>query len=164
MKTNALGHISELDTFEIFVFGSNLEGEHAGGAARTAYDKFGAIWGCGVGLQGNSYAIPTMDGLEQIAIYVLQFKRIARHMKDYTFYLTPIGTGIAGHSAEDIDALLGELPSNVHKVGWPGIPAEVEPSCADEACSNTFISMSGYCYAHFLARRQTGRLFNKGGK
>ena len=47
---------------EIFVFGSNLQGMHGGGAARAAYDNFGAIWGQGVGLQGKSYAIPTMHG------------------------------------------------------------------------------------------------------
>jgi hypothetical protein len=29
---------------EIVVFGSNLEGQHLGGAARTAYEKFGAEW------------------------------------------------------------------------------------------------------------------------
>ena len=38
--------ITELKENEIFVFGSNLEGMHGGGAARLAYDKFGAIWGC----------------------------------------------------------------------------------------------------------------------
>ena len=44
---------------EIFVFGSNLAGAHGGGSARIAYDKFGAVWGNGVGIQGQSYAIPT---------------------------------------------------------------------------------------------------------
>ena len=54
--------ISALKPNEIFVFGSNLAGMHGGGAARIAYDRFGAIWGQGVGLQGQSYAIPTMQG------------------------------------------------------------------------------------------------------
>lgn len=49
---------------EIFVFGSNIKGAHLGGAARAAYNKFGAEWGNGEGLQGNSYALPTMEGLE----------------------------------------------------------------------------------------------------
>lgn len=53
-------NISTLSSDEVFVFGSNLAGNHAGGAARMAKLKFGAIWGQGVGLQGNSYAIPTM--------------------------------------------------------------------------------------------------------
>jgi hypothetical protein len=54
--------INYLKENEIFVFGSNLEGMHGGGAARAAYNKFGAIWGQGVGLQGQSYGIPTMHG------------------------------------------------------------------------------------------------------
>ena len=54
--------ITELKPNEIFVFGSNLAGAHGGGAARLAYNRFGAIWGQGVGLQGKSYAIPTMQG------------------------------------------------------------------------------------------------------
>lgn len=52
--------ITELKEDEIFVFGSNLAGAHGGGAARVAYNKFGAVWGQGVGLQGQSYGIPTM--------------------------------------------------------------------------------------------------------
>lgn len=63
--------ITELKQNEIFVFGSNLAGSHGGGAARLAYNRFGAIWGQGVGLQGQSYAIPTMQGgVETIEPYV----------------------------------------------------------------------------------------------
>lgn len=58
----ASNHITTLQPNEIFVFGSNLSGMHGGGAARLAYQKFGAIWGQGVGLQGQSYGIPTMQG------------------------------------------------------------------------------------------------------
>jgi hypothetical protein len=54
--------ITKLKENEIFVFGSNLAGSHGGGAARQAYEHFGAIWGQGVGLQGQSYGIPTMHG------------------------------------------------------------------------------------------------------
>lgn len=56
------GFSTKLSQCEVFVFGSNLEGQHAGGAARIAYDKFGAVWGQGVGPQGQCYAIPTMHG------------------------------------------------------------------------------------------------------
>ncbi len=55
-------NITHLEPNEIFVFGSNLQGYHGAGAARMALDKFGAVWGQGVGLQGQSYAIPTMEG------------------------------------------------------------------------------------------------------
>jgi len=54
--------ITELKLNELFVFGSNLAGAHGGGAARLAYERFGAVWGQGVGLQGRCYAIPTMQG------------------------------------------------------------------------------------------------------
>lgn len=63
--------ISELKENEIFVFGSNIEGAHGGGAARLAYNRFGAVWGLGTGIQGRSYAIPTMQGgVETIRPYV----------------------------------------------------------------------------------------------
>ena len=55
-------YIESLEDNEVFVFGSNLEGHHIGGAARIAKEHFGAVWGQGVGLQGKSYAIPTMQG------------------------------------------------------------------------------------------------------
>ena len=59
--------ISELKENEKFVFGSNLTGAHGGGAARLAYNRFGAVWGEGVGLHGKTYAIPTMQvGVETI--------------------------------------------------------------------------------------------------
>ena len=63
MIWNRRGHLqsvsTELAPNEVFVFGSNLAGSHGGGAAYVAYRKFGAVMGQGVGLQGQSYAIPT---------------------------------------------------------------------------------------------------------
>lgn len=97
--------ILELASNEIFVFGSNLAGRH-GGAARFAFKKFGAIWGIGVGLQGQSYAIPTMQGgAETIAPYVDQFIDFAKEHQDQKFLVTEIGCGIAGFSPEDIAPL-----------------------------------------------------------
>ena len=58
----ASSKIDFLKKDEIFVFGSNLEGKHLGGAALAAHMKFGAQWGVGVGLTGQTYAIPTMQG------------------------------------------------------------------------------------------------------
>ena len=70
--------ITELQQGEIFVFGSNLSGMHGGGAALVAYRKFGAVWGQGVGLQGQSYGIPTMQGgVETIRPYVDEFIQFA---------------------------------------------------------------------------------------
>ena len=88
--------ITELKPDEIFVFGSNLAGMHGGGAAYVAYRKFGAIMGCGVGLQGQSYAIPTMQGgVETIQPYVDEFITFAAAHPEWFFYVTRIGCGIA---------------------------------------------------------------------
>lgn len=105
--------ITSLKPNQIFVFGSNLAGEHVGGAAKQAYAQFGAIWGVGVGLAGQTYAIPTMHGLAAIVAYVDQFIDFAIHRPDLEFLVTPIGTGIAGHKAEDIALLFEDVPSNV---------------------------------------------------
>lgn len=98
--------ISSLKADEVFVFGSNLHGYHGGGAARAAMKKFGAIWGQGVGLQGQSYAIPTMQGgVETIQPYVDQFIDFAKAHPELFFYVTRIGCGIAGFKDSDIAPL-----------------------------------------------------------
>ena len=98
--------ISELKENEIFVFGSNLAGFHGGGAAHVAYKKFGAVWGQGVGLQGQSYAIPTMQGgVETIKPYVDEFIEFAKAHPEYKFLVTLIGCGIAGFLPSDIAPL-----------------------------------------------------------
>lgn len=98
--------ISSLGPNEVFVFGSNLEGRHAGGTARTAQLCFGAVPGLGAGLMGQSYAIPTMQGgVETIKPYVDQFIEIARLLPFKTFYVTRIGCGIAGFSDSQIAPL-----------------------------------------------------------
>ena len=98
--------ITELKPNEIFVFGSNLAGAHGGGAARLAYNRFGAIWGQGVGLQGQSYAIPTMQGgVETIKPYVDEFIKFAKQHPELKFLVTRIGCGIAGFKATEIARL-----------------------------------------------------------
>ena len=88
--------INNLKENEIFVFGSNLEGMHGGGAARAAYNKFGAIWGQGAGLQGQSYGIPTMHGgVDVIKPYVDEFINFAKSHPQLKFLVTRIGCGIA---------------------------------------------------------------------
>ena len=98
--------IEELKADEIFVFGSNLEGMHGGGAAYFAFRKFGAVMGCGVGLRGQSYAIPTMQGgVETVKPYVDEFISFAKSRPDLFFYVTRIGCGIAGFRDKDIAPL-----------------------------------------------------------
>jgi len=98
--------ISRLEENQVFVFGSNLGGFHGGGAARAAMNRFGAVWGQGVGLQGQSYAIPTMQGgVETIKPYVDEFIDFARQHQGLQFLVTRIGCGIAGFSDEEIAPL-----------------------------------------------------------
>ena len=100
------GHISSLKSNEVFVFGSNLQGMHGGGAAAAAVRYFGAIWGQGVGMQGQCYAIPTMHGgVDVIKPYVDEFIVYAREHQDKLFYVTRIGCGIAGFRDEDMAPL-----------------------------------------------------------
>lgn len=103
------GRISELKNNEVFVFGSNLAGAHGGGAARAAYNKFGAVWGEGVGLFGQSYAIPTMQGgVETIKPYVDEFICFAKEHDELKFLVTRVGCGIAGFGDSDIAPLFEE--------------------------------------------------------
>ncbi|MBQ9436386.1 MAG: hypothetical protein IJU33_09720 [Bacteroidales bacterium] len=104
---------------EIFVFGSNLAGMHGGGAARIALNQFGAIWGQGVGLQGKSYAIPTMHGgVNLIQPYVDEFIIFAEEHPEMHFLVTRIGCGIAGFKDEEI-APLFQRAVNLSNVSLP---------------------------------------------
>ena len=99
-------HITELKPNEIFVFGSNLQGYHGGGAARLAMNQWGAVGGQGTGLQGQTYAIPTMQGgIGTIRPYIDQFIKFAQNDPERTFLVTEIGCGIAGFRPADIAPL-----------------------------------------------------------
>lgn len=105
----APANIKKLGENEIFVFGSNLQGLHGGGAARMAREHFGAVMGRGVGLQGQSYAIPTMQGgVDTIQPYVNEFIEFAKAHPELHFLVTRIGCGIAGFSDEEMAPLFTE--------------------------------------------------------
>lgn len=119
--------ITSLGPDEIFVFGSNLAGQHCGGAARVARRRFGAVMGQGVGLQGQSYAIPTMQGgVETIRPYVDEFIRFAVAHPHLTFYVTKIGCGIAGFRTEEIAPLFASALAVPNII----LPREFTPSGA----------------------------------
>lgn len=104
---------------QILVFGSNLQGVHNAGAALTARQYYGAIYGQGAGLQGNSYAIPTKDSrlkplpLKQIEEFVRRFVVFVYSCnlkkKDYYFKITAIGCGLAGYTPEQIAPFFEKL-------------------------------------------------------
>lgn len=124
-KRISSSRITTLEENEVFVFGSNLAGMHGGGAARAALDRFGAVWGQGVGLQGQSYGIPTMHGdLDAIRPYVDEFIEFAKGRPDLKFLVTRIGCGIAGFRDEEMAPLFRAalevdniyLPASFHRV------------------------------------------------
>lgn len=107
------GWITELKPDEVFVFGSNAEGRHGAGAARIAYERFGAEWGEGSGHHGQSYGIVTMSGLGVLRDEVARFLRYASRHPELRFLVTPIGTGVAGYRADEIAHLFDGAPDNV---------------------------------------------------
>lgn len=102
----------------IFVFGSNLSGHHGAGAAREAYENFGAKWGVGIGLTGMAYAIPTKDEklktlpLEQISLHVRTFLKYAAKHPNKEFFVTAIGCGLAGYDPRQIAPMFKDAPLN----------------------------------------------------
>lgn len=100
--------IDHLEENEIFVFGSNASGYHGGGAAAYAMRKFGAVWGQGEGLQGQSYAIPTMEGIAEMNEAIKRFTSFAAEHSELRFLVTRVGCGVAGYSASQIAPLFKE--------------------------------------------------------
>ena len=103
---------------EIFVFGSNLRGVHAGGSALHAYKHHGAVMGEGEGLHGDSYALPTLDHnmrimtLREIKGQVDKFLVFAKEHPDWTFNVVAIGCGIAGYVPAQIAPMFADAPDN----------------------------------------------------
>lgn len=112
---------------DIFVFGSNLAGRHGKGSALEARLHHGAIYGQGVGLQGQSYGIPTKDArlrslpLETINWHVRNFIRFARQHPEHTFNVVRIGCMLAGYTDEQIAPFFKDAPENCRlPEGWRG--------------------------------------------
>lgn len=113
-------NINYIESNRIFVFGSNLAGRHGAGAARIAMKNFGAIYGLGYGLSGQSFAIPTKDHniqtlpLTEIEKYIKKFCLEAANHPDKIFLVTQIGCGLAGYKPYQIAPLFkGIMPENV---------------------------------------------------
>lgn len=111
--------IKALDSNTIFVFGSNMGGQHLAGAAKTALEHFGALTGVGRGWSGQSYAIPTMNEhlqqmpLSQIQHYIDDFKIYTKNHPKMTYFITSIGCGIAGYKVEEIAPMFNGISQNV---------------------------------------------------
>lgn len=101
----ASDRIAELADNELFVFGSNIQGAHGGGAAWFAHKKFGAEWGVGEGITGRTYALPTMEGMESLKQAVANFIECAQKHPEKVFHVTAVGCGIAGYSPKQVAPL-----------------------------------------------------------
>lgn len=101
----ASDRIAQLGENEIFVFGSNIQGMHGGGAAWYAHKNFGAEWGVGEGLTGRTYALPTMEGKASLAHAVKNFIACAKQHPELTFLVTAVGCGIAGYTPDEVAPL-----------------------------------------------------------
>ena len=88
--------ITQLAEGEIFVFGSNIQG------------NFGAEWGVGEGLTGRTYALPTMEGKASLTHAVKNFTACAKKHPKLTFLVTAVGCGIAGYSPLEVAPLFAE--------------------------------------------------------
>jgi hypothetical protein len=115
-------NISSLADNEVFVFGSNKVGRHGAGAARLALDKFGAVYGQGEGLQGQSYGFVTLNkylGKVSLRTIKSQFNKLfecAKENPDKVFLVTKVGCGLAGYEEQDIVDQLPEyedIPENI---------------------------------------------------
>lgn len=113
--------ITELKDNEIIVVGTNMYGNHAGGAAAQAHRDFGLVWGINEGLSGQTYAFPTLEReMTKRGIRALQNSRdrlyaTARALPEKTFLLTKVGCGIASYDEEDMKALFANAPNNIIK-------------------------------------------------
>jgi hypothetical protein len=123
-KRTTKSKITELKENEIFVFGSNTGGIHGKGAAKTAL-KFGAKMGVDIGMEGQTFAIPTRYiedkefktlPIEKIKEYVNHFIAEASGCSSLTFLVTEIGCGLAGYEPKDIAPLFKEAINieNIH--------------------------------------------------
>jgi hypothetical protein len=111
----------------IFVFGSNSLGQHYGGAARFAHERFGAPMGEARGLRGSSYAIATCERpgtpgsftIEQVAEQVQEFVGHVQANPDKRYWLTRVGCGLAGFGDSRVAPLFKELASLGERVSFP---------------------------------------------
>ncbi len=110
---------------DVFVFGSDLAGRHRSGDALQALRHYGAQYGRGLGLQGQSYAIPVRDEQDRllpipvIARYVQAFLRFATNYPTVVFRVTRVGCGRDAYRDEQIAPLFAGAPQNCRlPKGW----------------------------------------------
>lgn len=106
-------NITILKPNEVFVFGSNGIGSHAGGTAKIAHEKFGYPMGVSTGIVGQAYGIDTMGRKDKMLEDIEQLITTAKALPAITFYLTKVGCGIAGYDISEIAPLFKNPPKNM---------------------------------------------------
>ncbi len=128
---------------QVFVFGSNKQGYHGGGAAAFAHRYFGAEWGVGEGITGKCYALPTMEGEQSLAEAVERFTRHALADPDHNYLVTAVGCGIAGYTPEDVAPYFMEAAS---------LPNVYLPQCfwdvLDKSAATIILDFGGVLMKH----------------
>lgn len=112
--------IQKLEPGQIIVVGTNTEGSHWGGAATQAYKDFGLGWGVGEGINGYSYAFPTLEGKsmrprskKELEESVQKLYATCNRLHKLEFLLTKVGCGIAGFEESFIKSLFKNPPKNL---------------------------------------------------
>lgn len=107
------------DKKPIYTFASNEAGRHGAGSAKIALEQWGARYKIGLGLVGDSYAIPTKDGniktlpLSKIKEYIDRFIDFANNNPKYGFLTVRIGCGLAGFQETEIAPLFKNAGDNI---------------------------------------------------
>ncbi len=113
MQRTYTGIITELPENGIFCFGSNTQGRHGKGAALTAKNIFGAIYGQAKGMQGRSYAIVTKDLTKKVhpsidattikhQINELMFYAFQHPELDFYIIYSGTGTNLNGYTNQEM--------------------------------------------------------------
>ena len=113
--------VEKLEDNEIFVFGCRNSGRHWDGASAFALKNFGAVMGQREGLQGHSYAIPTIGGnirKKDIRHSVERFTKFAEKHGELQFLVTAIGCGGGGWRPSQIAPLFRDA-SKLPNVSLP---------------------------------------------
>jgi hypothetical protein len=114
-------YITELPKNCVFVAGTNTQGIHGAGSAKTARFNFDAILGQAEGLQGRAYGIITKElrgylppvTLQHIREGVERFYAFAATRPDLKFYVTKIGTLRGGFTVNEIGDIFRALAPKI---------------------------------------------------
>ena len=135
--------VESLKDGQVFVFGSNLIGNHSGGASLVAMQRFGAVWGQAEGPQGQCYAIPVDirgEAVENISAYMKRhidkFLAYAKAHPELFFLVIRVGCGNAGFDDEFVAPFFKEA-IKMENVSLPKSFVEILKRCETDKKDNS---------------------------